>query len=83
MYRLVSSRVSRSGRLPKSDRKVRESYHVFYDNLQKPPLTVTDRSYIIDNGKVMREGTPRQLINDDLVRRTYLGHTFRGDEFDG
>ena len=20
---------------------------------------------------------------DDLVRRTYLGHTFRGDEFDG
>jgi len=52
------------------------------DHNVRETLTVTDRSYIIDNGKVLREGTPRMLINDDLVRRTYLGHTFRGDEFD-
>ena len=31
---------------------------------------------------VIREGTPQELINDPLVRRTYLGDTFRGDEFD-
>jgi lipopolysaccharide export system ATP-binding protein len=43
---------------------------------------VTDRSYIIDEGKVFRHGRPRELINDELVRRTYLGTTFRGDEFD-
>ena len=52
------------------------------DHNVRETLSVTDRSYIIDNGKVLREGTPQQLINDDLVRRTYLGHTFRGDEFD-
>lgn len=53
------------------------------DHNVRETLNVTDRSYIIDNGKVLREGTPRKLINDELVRRTYLGHTFRGDEFDG
>jgi lipopolysaccharide export system ATP-binding protein len=53
------------------------------DHNVRETLNVTDRSYIIDNGKVLREGTPRDLITDDLVRTTYLGHTFRGDEFDG
>ena len=51
------------------------------DHNVRETLSVTDRSYIIDNGKVLREGSPKQLVNDDLVRRTYLGHTFRGDEF--
>ncbi len=52
------------------------------DHNVRETLSVTDRSYIIDDGKVLREGAPRDLINDDLVRRTYLGHSFRGDEFD-
>ena len=52
------------------------------DHNVRETLTVTDRSYIIDNGKVFREGAPRDLINDELVRKTYLGRTFRGDEFD-
>jgi lipopolysaccharide export system ATP-binding protein len=52
------------------------------DHNVRETLTVTDRSYIIDNGKVLRDGPPRDLINDELVRKTYLGHTFRGDEFD-
>jgi lipopolysaccharide export system ATP-binding protein len=52
------------------------------DHNVRETLSVTDRSYIIDNGKVFREGHPRDLINDELVRKTYLGHTFRGDEFD-
>jgi len=52
------------------------------DHNVRETLTVTDRSYIIDSGKVLREGEPRSLINDPLVRKTYLGHTFRGDEFD-
>jgi len=52
------------------------------DHNVRETLSVTDRSYIIDNGKVLREGPPKMLINDDLVRRTYLGQTFRGDEFD-
>jgi len=52
------------------------------DHNVRETLTVTERSYIMDNGKVLREGPPRELINDEMVRRTYLGHTFRGDEFD-
>ncbi len=52
------------------------------DHNVRETLSVTDRSYIIDEGKVLRDGEPRELINDPLVRRTYLGTTFRGDEFD-
>ncbi len=52
------------------------------DHNVRETLTVTDRSYIMDDGKVLREGHPRDLINDPLVRKTYLGRTFRGDEFD-
>ncbi len=44
-------------------------------------LEVCDRAYIIHEGKVLREGAPRDLINDELVRQVYLGSTFRGDEF--
>ena len=51
------------------------------DHNVRETLSVTDRSYIIDNGKVLREGPPRVLVADELVRKTYLGHTFRGDEF--
>ena len=52
------------------------------DHNVRETLNVTDRSYIIDNGNVLREGCPRELITDELVRKTYFGHTFRGDEFD-
>jgi lipopolysaccharide export system ATP-binding protein len=45
-------------------------------------LKVCDRAIIIDDGKVFAQGTPKELINNSLVRQTYLGHTFRGDEFD-
>jgi lipopolysaccharide export system ATP-binding protein len=52
------------------------------DHNVRETLSVTNRSYIIDEGRVLRQGSPRELINDDLVRKTYLGSTFRGDEFD-
>ena len=44
-------------------------------------LGVCDRVYVISAGKVFAEGTPKEIINDELVRQTYLGSTFRGDEF--
>jgi lipopolysaccharide export system ATP-binding protein len=50
-------------------------------NVQRT-LEVCDRAYIIHDGKVLREGSPRDLINDELVREVYLGRTFKGDEFD-
>lgn len=45
-------------------------------------LRVCDRALIITDGHVFKDGTPREIINDPAVRNAYLGHTFRGDEFD-
>jgi lipopolysaccharide export system ATP-binding protein len=45
-------------------------------------LKVCDRALIIGKGEVSFEGTPKEVINDPGVRSEYLGHTFRGDEFD-
>ncbi len=52
------------------------------DHNVRETLRVTDRSYIINDGRLLAEGTPRQVIRDPQVRKTYLGNTFRGDEFD-
>ncbi len=45
-------------------------------------LEVTDRAYIIDHGKVLAEGTPAQIIQNETVKKAYLGSTFDGDEYD-
>src|SRR5436190_20863196 len=45
-------------------------------------LRVCDRALIINDGRVFKEGTPKEIINDAAVRSAYLGNTFRGDEFD-
>ncbi|MBX3402822.1 MAG: LPS export ABC transporter ATP-binding protein [Phycisphaeraceae bacterium] len=52
------------------------------DHNVQQTLRVCDRAYIIDEGKKFAEGTPRELINNEMVRRVYLGSLFRGDEFD-
>jgi len=45
-------------------------------------LEVVHHAYIINEGQVMAYGTARELVNNPIVRKVYLGHTFRGDEFD-
>ena len=45
-------------------------------------LEVSDKAYIIDHGRVIAEGSPAQIVKNELVRKSYLGHTFEGDEFD-
>lgn len=45
-------------------------------------LEVCDRVYVIFDGKVFAQGTPKQIIKNEQVRRLYLGSTFKGDEFD-
>ena len=52
------------------------------DHNVRQTLEVTDRSYILDAGQVIAEGPSRELINNPQVRESYLGTTFRGDEFD-
>jgi lipopolysaccharide export system ATP-binding protein len=52
------------------------------DHAVQQTLHICDRAYIIDNGKNLRDGDPKTIINDELVRKHYLASTFRGDEFD-
>jgi lipopolysaccharide export system ATP-binding protein len=40
-------------------------------------LDLTDRSYVIVEGKVIREGTADEIANDEMVRKYYLGDNFR------
>ncbi len=47
------------------------------DHNVRETLSVTDRAYIINNGRIFRAGTPRELSNDPEVRRVYLGEHFR------
>jgi len=46
------------------------------DHNVRETLSVTDRAYIINQGKIFRDGTPEQLGTDPEVRRIYLGEGF-------
>src|SRR6202163_906716 len=46
------------------------------DHNVRETLAVTDRAYIINNGKIFRAGTPEALGADAEVRRVYLGENF-------
>ena len=39
-------------------------------------LAITDRAYLLFEGKILKEGTPQQLADDEQVRRVYLGKHF-------
>ncbi len=46
------------------------------DHNVRETLAVTDRAYIINNGRIFRSGQPEALGNDAEVRRVYLGENF-------
>jgi len=46
------------------------------DHNVRETLAVTDRAYIINNGRIFRSGSPESLGNDPEVRRVYLGENF-------
>ncbi|HVO63047.1 MAG TPA: LPS export ABC transporter ATP-binding protein [Terriglobales bacterium] len=46
------------------------------DHNVRETLSVTDRAYIINEGRIFRTGTPDELGNDPEVRRVYLGESF-------
>ncbi|MDX2042526.1 MAG: LPS export ABC transporter ATP-binding protein [Acidobacteriota bacterium] len=47
------------------------------DHNVREALEITNRAYIISEGKLFRSGTPRDLTDDPEVRRVYLGEKFR------
>jgi len=46
------------------------------DHNVRETLTVTDRAYIINAGKIFRSGSPDDLAQDSEVKRVYLGESF-------
>jgi ABC-type multidrug transport system ATPase subunit len=46
------------------------------DHSVRETLTVTDRSYIIHEGKVMISGTAEELVNSPRARELYFGERF-------
>ena len=46
------------------------------DHNVRETLKITDRAYIINNGEILKGGTPDELSRDPEVRRVYLGEEF-------
>jgi lipopolysaccharide export system ATP-binding protein len=47
------------------------------DHNVRDTLSITDRAYIINNGIILEEGRPEDLINNPEVKKAYLGEEFR------
>ena len=47
------------------------------DHNVRETLQITDRAYIISQGRIFRHGTPAELASDPEVRKVYLGENFR------
>ncbi|EHL17867.1 hypothetical protein HMPREF9630_01392 [Peptoanaerobacter stomatis] len=39
----------------------------------KMALSIADRAYVLETGKIIKEGNAKDLLNDDIVRKAYLG----------
>ncbi len=46
------------------------------DHNVRDTLRVTDRAYIIDQGRILAHGSPEQIIEHPEVKQRYLGHEF-------
>ncbi len=50
---------------------------VITDHNVRETLSICNRAYIIQNGSIIREGTPEIITEDPKVREIYLGENFR------
>ncbi len=50
---------------------------VITDHNVRETLAICDRAYIIKDGRIIREGTPSDIADDQTVREIYLGQHFR------
>jgi lipopolysaccharide export system ATP-binding protein len=65
-------------------RRLRHEHHIAMlvtDHNVQRTLEICDRAYVILEGKVFATGTPKEIVNNEQVRKLYLGSTFKGDEF--
>ena len=50
---------------------------IITDHNVRETLSVVDRAYLVYNGRLLKEGTSNELVNDPEVRAKYLGEDFR------
>jgi lipopolysaccharide export system ATP-binding protein len=46
------------------------------DHNVQETLAITDRTYLMFEGKILKEGIPEELAKDEIVRKVYLGKNF-------
>ena len=46
------------------------------DHNVQETLAITDKTYLMFEGGILKEGTPEELVQDEMVRRVYLGQNF-------
>ncbi len=57
-------------------RKLRDEYGItilLVEQNVRLSLRVADRAYVMETGRIVREGAPEELERDPMVRRAYLG----------
>jgi lipopolysaccharide export system ATP-binding protein len=47
------------------------------DHNVQETLSIIDRAYVIHAGRILFEGTPREIVDNDRVRQVFLGERFR------
>ena len=47
------------------------------DHNVRETLGICDRAYIVNEGRIIADGDPQQILANDRVREVYLGHEFR------
>jgi lipopolysaccharide export system ATP-binding protein len=62
-----------------ADLKTRGLGVLITDHNVSQTLAIVDRAYILHDGRVLKEGTPAEVVADTDVRRVYLGADFRLD----
>ena len=60
-----------------SDLKKRGIGVLITDHNVRETLEIVDRAYILHDGKVLMSGTPDEVVQNENVRRVYLGDSFR------
>ncbi|MGL4910150.1 MAG: LPS export ABC transporter ATP-binding protein [Cetobacterium sp.] len=49
------------------------------DHSVRETLSITEKAYIMANGKVLISGTPEEIANDPIAKKVYLGENFKLD----
>jgi lipopolysaccharide export system ATP-binding protein len=50
---------------------------IITDHNVRETLGITDRSYVLHDGMILKHGTAQEITADDTVKRVYLGQDFK------